>query len=122
MAVTLVKEEASIVVVGELNPTIFTPYWFVNNGLLDKQSADSANVEIIHRDICIFQTSDFHLQVEQNRLIIRSLGPTPVVIYDLVNRTFGEFLIHTNLDAAGINYQASFRFRDEKSLHDLGDR
>jgi hypothetical protein len=78
MAVTLVKEETSIVVVGSLNPTIFTPYWFVNSGILDKQSADDASVEVIHRDICIFQTSEFHLQVDQNRLIIRSLGPTPV--------------------------------------------
>jgi hypothetical protein len=46
----------------------------------------------------------------------------PVTIYDLINRTFGEFLVHTNLSAAGINYQANFRFPDEKSLHELGDR
>jgi hypothetical protein len=122
MAVTLLKEETSIVIVGDLNPTIFVPYWFVHNGLMDKEVADGANVEVIHRDICIFQTPEFHLHVDQNRLIIKSLGPTPVAIYDLINRTFGEFLIHTNLRAAGINYQANFRVPNEKSLHDLGDR
>ena len=56
-------EGHSIVLLGSFNPQIFQPSWFGNEGLIRKEEADSAKIEIVHRDLVSFSTETFRVEV-----------------------------------------------------------
>ena len=47
---------AAIVLLGDFNPAILTPAWFAMHELLPKAVADSANMEVAHRQATVFST------------------------------------------------------------------
>ena len=54
MRLEVEKGGCSIVLLGSFNPRIFTPYWFVHNGIAIEVEGDTANVNIIHPEISNF--------------------------------------------------------------------
>ncbi len=49
--------EISIVLVGSLNPRIFTPDWFARNGLLTGREADEADLDVVHAQLVLLRFS-----------------------------------------------------------------
>jgi len=100
----------TIVLVGSLNPRIFTPDWFARQELLSVGEAEAAEVEILHEDISAFRAEWFSLRVEQKRFVAETLHAPHIRLCDLVIRTFRERLPHTPLGLLGINRRVHFDF------------
>jgi hypothetical protein len=111
---------ASVVVVGNLNPTIFTPDWFLRHGLISEGERDGSTVGVIHSQLAQFRTEWFELVVEQEKFIITTEQAPRIRIFDVALRVFGEFLIHTPLRSLGINRVVHFRVADWTTRDKIG--
>ncbi len=120
MKYDLELSQFSIVVVGALNPAIFNPDWFARMGLVAPQVAGSANIEVVHPDISIFNLGAISFKVERERLIAETNEAPFTTAADLVSRIFGEFLSHTPLRALGINREVHFRVGSFEKRNALG--
>lgn len=120
MRITPEIDTVSIVFVGDLNPRIFRPDWFVAQGLLPKEALDAAEIEIIHPELSKFSVEWLTVQVEKIRFVARTDDPPHIRLSDLVARTFGEFLIHTPVHMIGINRAVHFPVKDMKTLDAIG--
>ena len=98
-----------VVLLGDFNPAIFTPAWFAMHGLLPKAAADSADLQVAHRQLTVFSTDWLHLQVATNRFVADTGQAPHVRVRDLVVRVFKEHLPHTPLKGMGINRNVHFR-------------
>lgn len=111
----------SIVLVGSLNAAIFHPAWFVANNLLSKDDLESADVELVHRELAAFKVGDWlHVRVEPNRFIAETSEPPFIRLSDLVVKTFGEALPHTPISQLGINRKVHFNVGDEATRNRIG--
>lgn len=95
--------EVAIVILGSLNPRIFTPDWFARYGLLPAKDADGATIDVVHAQITSFRTDWLRLSVQQDRFQASTTTAPYIRLSDLVVRTFKEFLPHTPLAKLGIN-------------------
>ena len=117
------NNSVSIVLVGDLNPAIFHPSWFVANNLLSKDDIEGAEVEIIHRGISVFKVGDWlRVQILPNRFVAETTEPPFVRLHDLVVRTFREALIHTPIFKMGINRSVHFSVGDEETRNKIGKK
>lgn len=98
----------SIVLLGHLNPSIFTPAWFARHGILSAEEADAADVRIIHPQIANFRADWLAMRVESERFAADTAEAPYTRLLDLVVRTFKEFLQHTPLGRLGINRTVHF--------------
>lgn len=113
--------QVSIVLVGSLNPATFHPSWFGANRLLNAEEVESAQVELVHREMTIFRAGEWlKLQVEPNRFIAETGEPPFVRLCDLVVRTFRECLHHTPIRMLGINRSVHFSVGDEATRNRIG--
>ncbi len=99
----------SVVMLGDFNPAIFTPAWFVLHGLLPEDVADNAELRIAHRQVTEFVAEWLRIQVTSERFFAETLQAPHVRLCDLVARTFREYLHHTPITALGINHDVHFR-------------
>jgi hypothetical protein len=98
----------AIVLVGNLNPAIFTPAWFARQGILSAEQADAAEVNIVHPQIAHFKMDWLVVRVEPERFAADTAEAPYTRLLDLVVRTFKEFLPHTPLGKLGINRTVHF--------------
>lgn len=113
---------ASIVLLGDLNPKIFQPAWFAQQGLIRQSEGEGANIEIVHPDVVVFSLDWVRVEVTRERFSARSEQPDSFVLMrDLV---FGAFslLNHTPIRAVGFNQEINFQAPSEESWHKLGHR
>ena len=108
--------EVDIVLVGNFNPAIFTPAWFVLHELLPKRVAEGAELEVAHRELTVFKIEWCQLHVTLERFQLRTTSAPYVRLCDLALRVFRENLYHTPIRAIGINRSVHFR------VDDLGER
>lgn len=111
----------SIVLLGSLNPKIFTPDWFARHDLLTTGEADAADIEIVHQQVTKFHAAWLTLAVEQERLIADTSEP-PILLHDLVLRTFQEHLSHTPIGRFGINRQVHFKVESVETRDRIGHK
>ena len=100
---------ASIVLLGNFNPAIFTPAWFALHGILPKSVADNAELQVAHPQILSFSTERLNLEVTPDRFLAGTQSAPNIQVQDLVMRVFGEHLPHTPIRAVGINRDVHFR-------------
>lgn len=115
-----VKGNASVVLVGSINPGIFHPYWFEKQGLLPANETHDANVDVISNDVAIFTMSWLRLEAVRDRFIARTvdeskLGP----LRDVVLGSF-SLLGFTPITQIGLNRDIRYRLSDEESWHRVG--
>ena len=111
---------ASVVLVGNLNPAIFTPDWFLRHGLITSEEYETHTLDVVHSQITQFRTEWFELAVEPNKFNISTTQDPRIRICDITVRTFGELLPHTPLARLGINRQIHFRVGNETARDRLG--
>ena len=111
---------ASIVAVGSFNPAIFQPLWFSMHQLIREEEAESADIQIVHKDAAIFNTEWFSLQVLSERFALDTNDPSKTQpLRDLISGTF-RFLEHTPIAAFGFNRQSHYRMESEAEWHTFG--
>jgi hypothetical protein len=112
----------SVVWLGDFNPKIFQPAWFAAEGLVRKQEAEKAKIEIIHPEVVTFTLEWLILQVTRERFFVStSQEPYYEVVRDLVLGTF-SLLRHTPVHKMGINRDMHFRMDSEEAWHAFGHR
>lgn len=112
--------KANIVLSGDFNPKIFHPLWFAKQGILNPTEAASAEIEVIHPEIAIFDIGWIKIRAEKNRFIAESTMPPLIRISDLVVSTFGNFLTHTPIGRVGINRVVHFRLDNFSKYDKIG--
>lgn len=112
----------AIVLVGNLNPRIFTPDWFARNGLFTAKQTEAAEIEVIHAEIAAFKMEWLALRVEQKRFITETTEAPYVRLSDLVVRTFKEFLPHTPIGRLGINCGVHFDVGSFEARERIGEQ
>ena len=99
---------ASLVLVGNFNPSIFTPAWFGWHDLLPERTVDVAELKIAQPQITAFVADWLELNTVIERFAINTAQPPFVRLRDLGVRIFRERLPHTPIHSMGINRQVHF--------------
>ena len=115
---------AAVVLVGNFNPLIFRPDWFVQKKILAEKEVEVAvkdeTIRLIHPEIVEFEVPTFRITVERTRFQAMTLLEPLVAVFDLVYSTFRE-LPETPVAALGINRDAHYPLGSEEKWHALGD-
>ncbi|RYH00290.1 MAG: hypothetical protein EON58_00675 [Alphaproteobacteria bacterium] len=110
----------SVVLVGEMNPSIFSPAWIRQYVDLTVDDGSDAEVQVIHSEISDFMLCDIRFTVERNRLTIRSLAHDVELLVAVVEQIFGEVLSHTPIWAYGVNFERHVDFLSFEKRNELG--
>jgi hypothetical protein len=111
----------SIVVLGNFNPTIFSPAWFRLHNLIGKSEADEAQVQMIVPPAAIFATDWLSVQVTHDRLVLATimrqeferLRDTAVGVMTILDQT--------PIQAIGINRESHWTVEDRDTYDQFGD-
>lgn len=115
-------EGHNIVLVGQLNPTIFQPAWFAGEGLIRDQEREAAEVEIIHPDVVKFRLDWLNLTVTRENFSAETVQDSYFEpLKQLVQGTF-SLLSHTPIAMMGLNQSAHARSKSTESWHALGHK
>ena len=99
---------ASLVLLGNFNPSIFTPAWFGWHDLLPEKTVEVAELKIAQPQITAFRADWLELNTVIERFSLSTNQPPIVRLRDLGIRIFRERLPHTPLHSMGINRQVHF--------------
>ncbi|MBB4341382.1 hypothetical protein [Rhizobium leguminosarum] len=110
----------TVVIVGDLNPAIFSPAWIRANIDLTVDDGSDPEVQIIHSEIADFMLADIRFTVERNRIIIRSLLHDVELLVAISQQMFGDVLSHTPIWAYGINFERHIDFETFEKRNALG--
>jgi hypothetical protein len=118
----LQERRLNIVLLGDLNPQIFQPAWFVSQKLLGDKEGESAKVEVIHPQITVFNLDWLRLEVSRDRLVATTRDERyHEILRDLIIGTF-TILSHTPLRMMGINSDFDYTINDEPTWHGIGHK
>jgi hypothetical protein len=113
-------EEIGMVLVGDLNPTIFQPMWFAQQGLLRENEAADAKVELVHPDVSAFALEWVTIQALRDKFSATVKAEAyRVHLNDLVQGTF-QRLAHSPVKQLGINTRFRIHFRTDDDWHGFG--
>ena len=84
----------SVVLLGDFNPAIFTPAWFVLHGLLPEDVAESAELRIAHRQVTEFVAEWLRIQVTSERFFAETLQAPPVRLHATSSPGHSEEYLH----------------------------
>lgn len=112
----------SLVLLGDFNPKIFQPAWFVAQKLIGEKEGDSADIKAITADIVIFTMDWLRVQVSRERFQLSTQQePYYEMMRDLLVGTF-TILEHTPVHSMGINLDYHYRMPSTNSWHELGHK
>ena len=111
---------ADVIVLGDLDPELFTPAWFVQHGLLPESATDGAGVALTPP-----AGEGIHFRLAPlaglGRTFSAGTSQAPHVrVCDLAVRVFREYLPHTPLRAFEINRYVHFPVRSPAERDRIG--
>ncbi|MCL2725126.1 MAG: hypothetical protein FWD69_11880 [Polyangiaceae bacterium] len=116
----MLKDVASIVLVGNFNPAIFQPAWLAAKELIRESEATGANIEIIHPELTQFCAGWLRLSVGTTRFAASTEDPAHWgPLRDLVTGAF-TLLDQTPTSALGLNRTVYVDLGDSETWHALG--
>jgi hypothetical protein len=113
-------QQAAIVLVGHFNPLIFRPSWFAARGLIGKEEAEKATVQVIHPEVVTFALDWLRLQVQRELFVAESDQEPFIRLADLVTGCFNR-LKDTPVSKMGINRRAHIDLGSMDRWHSFGD-
>ena len=116
------SHRASIVLIGNFNPYIFSPAWFWKVGLFTEQQCRASDIEVIHNEITIFSMEDQTFNVQPTRFHATASKEPFLRMSELVHELFSRILPYTPLQKLGINYQVNFHLQNAAQRVALGRR
>lgn len=109
-----------LVLAGDFNPAIFQPHWLASLGLIRRGEAESAAIEVIHKDVSIFSLEWCKINVTAERFVLETTQePYFKIARDLVVSIM-RALMHTPVRAVGINWDRRYFFQNQEQWHQLG--
>lgn len=119
---SLFLQGMNIVLLGDFNPKIFQPAWFVSQGLIGEKESDSADIQAITPDVVIYTMDWLRVQVTRERFQFSTeQEPYYEMMRDLLAGTF-TILEHTPIHSMGINLDYHFRMPSVEAWHELGHK
>jgi hypothetical protein len=114
-------EGASIVLVGNLNPSIFQPEWLASKTLIRENEGTGAKIEVISPHVTSFVADWLTLQVTKERYT--ALTSDVAHFEALRDFTVGVFTLleFTPLKQLGMNRDMHYRMESEDKWHLVGD-
>jgi len=120
VALTKIRDTASIVCLGAFNPAIFHPSWLAARKLIQKTEEAGAELQVVSPDVAQFKIKWLQLQVLRERFTATVDTPDDsLLLRDLVVGAF-RFLEHTPVTAVGLNRQIQFQVKDLAEWHHVG--
>lgn len=110
----------SVVLVGSMNPAIFSPEWLARHNVVSQDLADEADIRVIHKEITEFSCGWCNIRVDRNRFQAQTNEAPYVRLCDLVAVVFGELLPNTPVSALGINLVVNFNAPSSRARDALG--
>jgi len=116
----IISEEASIVLVGNFNPKIFHPEWFIRKGIVEEWDYSKDDVVNVP-DLAQFTlSSNRKVTVLLNKFSLRSsLASDHLALKDFVTSTF-SFLRETPIQQMGMNYTSVIKIEDKDKWRQFG--
>lgn len=111
---------ASLVLLGNFNPSIFTPAWFAWQELLPEKTVNVAELNIAQSQITAFRADWLDLHTVPERFAIYTTQPPFVRLRDLGIRIFRDRLPHTPVHSMGINRQVHFLVNNSTERDRIG--
>jgi hypothetical protein len=113
-------EEISIVLVGDFNPTIFHPMWFLHEDMIRESEAVDSKIDISHQDVTSFRLEWLTIQVLRERFTATIKADVyKKHLGDLVTNVFNK-LFHTPIRQFGMNVSFRVRFKSMDDWHGFG--
>jgi hypothetical protein len=114
--------ESSIVLVGDFDPLLMAPHWFVKQGMLPQEDIDeSLSIELVYKDITKFSVAGIVVEVRADMLILRSEQVSfDYMLHDLALGVITS-VKHANITAVGLNVFDDIVISDDKLWHKFGD-
>jgi hypothetical protein len=122
MKIAPILDRTAAVLVGNLNPAIFTPAWFQLNGVISPEDAAGATVHVIHPELAQFDMGVFNIMVDTQKFMVSCTTTHHEMTRDLIIATFGAVLMHTPISAIGINREIHFDTGDFWVRNAVGDQ
>ncbi len=119
---TIFLQGMNLVLLGDFNPKIFQPAWFVAQNLIGENEAESVEINVISADIVIFTMDWLRLQVSRERF---QLSTTQEPYYEMMRDVLiGTFTIleHTPVHSMGVNIDYHYRMPSIEAWHGLGHK
>lgn len=114
----------SAVVLGRLNPLIFSPEWLHSNNVIGPEDAKAARerggIEVIAPNIASVVLGSMKLIVEEGRFQL-SVSDEPLVRAKDFTASCFRLLAHTPVFAVGLNFDAVITPSDLEKWHRFGD-
>lgn len=99
----------SIVLIGSFNPAIFHPSWFELHGVIPKEVAKVAKLEVVHNQLSKLSLGDLTVTAEVAKFQVETTNAPEIRLLDFVSKVFGDVLPHSKISSFGINKTAHFR-------------
>ena len=115
-------KSASIVLVGNFNPSIFHPQWFAAHDVISQSEADDeSDLKIATPQVTSFSLTWGNVQVTPDQFVISCKNPTLfAMLQDFVLKTF-DILGHTPVSAMGVNMEQKWLSTNEAEHRRFGD-
>jgi hypothetical protein len=114
--------EASIVLVGDFDPLLLVPQWFISNQLLPQEDAvENLAIEIIYKDLTRFTLPNISIEIQPGRMILRSDNES--LDFMIVDLAVGVLTIQSKIEvtAVGLNLHEDYKFEDADVWNGVGD-
>lgn len=113
---------ASVVMLGNFNPTIFQPEWLRAHRIIGETESEEASrsIEVIHPDVCMLNLTHMKLVVEPGKFSLTATDEPLVRAKDFVLGCF-NVLQHTPVNAVGLNRDIVIRAPNLDSWNKFGD-
>jgi len=113
-------EDWSIVLVGNFNPSIFHPAWFEKVGLISKEEAGNAKIEIVRPELSNFTVGSINVLVRSDRFQLDTTDPASGgQLRDIAVGSF-RLLDQTPLRQMGVNHDMHFKMNSNELWHKVG--
>lgn len=117
-----VVDNASIVLLGSFNPSIFHPIWFEKQGLLPTVETGDAKIEVVSTDVAIFTLPWLRLEALRDRFVIRTSdeskhGPLRDLALGIL-----RLLEHIPISQMGLNRDISYTLDSMAAWHAVGHK
>ncbi len=111
-----------LVLVGDFNPSIVTPWWLATKKLIPDIEAESAEVEIIHKGIAQFSIGWAIFEVTTDRFEVKVSEESYFEpLKDLVTGIF-QILKETPVKGVGINHLNYFSLKNQDKMYEFGNK
>lgn len=116
------EREASIVLVGDFDPLLLVPQWFITHKLLPQEdAADNLAIEIVYKDLTRFTLPNITIEVQPGRMVLRSDNES--LDFMIVDLALGVLTIlgGDQVTAVGLNLYEDYKFDDSRVWNGVGD-